>query len=317
MKLDFGEFQPIRLRIICVEPPFRDTRILSSKKQTMGIKAAHPYFRKQNLFQETLLTVEDIVNLHNGPILCDFFGCFYALMLDVYTKHQNQPEKVFTARVKNIFGPHVTRITMVFDGIKTQEKSETRASRQKRREQDMEKFVNLLDDFSEQLQSGQKKKLSKSNWLSLERLKRRILSLSESQVLDMKKELQSNGFDIVTARGEADVYIATIAKSTPGIRAITPDSDIFFHEHVRHTFKLVRKKSNYYLQAMHRDMVLEKLCLTNSAWCAVAVVSGNDYDSNVYGFGISSNIKIMQKLVQENDQGTINHYVSRYIYIVC
>ena len=93
---------------------------------------------------------------------------------------------------------------------------------------------------------------------------------------------------------EADVWIG----SKENAHVISTDSDYLFHKNVvaLHRFKLATLSKFVSITTTRKLDILAKLKLTGLQWTLLGIVNRNDYDSNVIGYGLVKNLKVIRQL---------------------
>ncbi|KAI3653511.1 hypothetical protein MP228_001458 [Amoeboaphelidium protococcarum] len=246
-------------------------------------------------------------------IMVDFNGTFYRHLRRIYNRSKNPLEAgihlVKTAlplnqmvMVQGEARPIKDIVTLVFEGEQTCEKSQTSLKRVNARLKQILKLRNCLENLPVD------KKVSKAKWCMIGKLERSTWHFKADDASNLQQELKIAGYNVEVACGEADVHIA---KCKDPVVAVSFDSDLFMHKNVLVAAKPTFDCGLLKFFVLDRKVVCDKLNLTNSAWVALAVVSGNDYSDNVKGFGFGRNLKIIRKLM-EAGHSDVKSIVSQY-----
>jgi hypothetical protein len=292
----------------------------------MGVKSAHAFFGKKKLYltgspvslEGVLTLVSERANGSVSGIFLDFMGCFFGLLMTTYNSKCKNPLESLVYFMVTHFPPDMPVklhkdgpekslkdvLVFVFDGKRTEEKLATSIQRSKTRMKTLEKDRIFLD------QVNPKARISKIKWDRMRKAERNAWSPTSEELERISARLQSEGYRVESAEGEADVCIAK--KETA--LAISRDSDLFMHENVKWCAKLIigRNRSGVSFLLMSRDHVLDTLKITNNAWTSLAIVSGNDYVNNVKQYGIGRNYVIL-KGIEKGSPHTIERLVAKYV----
>ncbi|KAI3632336.1 hypothetical protein MIR68_009442 [Amoeboaphelidium protococcarum] len=136
-------------------------------------------------------------------------------------------------------------------------------------------------------------RVSRSKWSQIRKLKLSPWLLHDSESSQLRQKLSDAGYRVDLAAGEADVHIAKFCQP---IVAISFDSDLFMHKNIKVATKPTFKSGLMKYLVMERSAVCSKLKISNDQWVSLAIVSGNDYSDNVYGFGFGKNLNIIRSI---------------------
>ncbi|TPX47209.1 hypothetical protein SeLEV6574_g02776 [Synchytrium endobioticum] len=103
----------------------------------------------------------------------------------------------------------------------------------------------------------------------------------------------------VMAPGEADVFIGRAAADLDIV--VSGDSDLFCYKNVKTMVRPTRHRGQYVFNVLDKSLALRKMRLNADDLVVLAVVSGNDYVSNIPGKAIVTNVKIFQKIKEKGD----------------
>ncbi|TPX36436.1 hypothetical protein SeLEV6574_g08049, partial [Synchytrium endobioticum] len=101
-------------------------------------------------------------------------------------------------------------------------------------------------------------------------------------------------FEIEKALGEAVVFIGRVATDTGII--VSKDSEIVCYKSVKTMVRPTRYRGQYVFNVLDKSLALRKLSHYADDLVVLAVVSGNDYESNIPGKAIVTNVRIFQKI---------------------
>ncbi|TPX40592.1 hypothetical protein SeLEV6574_g06539 [Synchytrium endobioticum] len=218
---------------------------------------------------------------HQSRIYVDILGCFYTEILRCVERSQPTRPYDFAPLIHNLQSIFPEdRTVFVLDGALTSAKSETSMKRHR----EWAKVVDELDKVAatmEQTADDGKRRMPKSFYEKLDRLKKAFK------------------VDPVMAPGEADVFIGRAATHLDIV--VSVDSDLFCYKIVKTMVKPTRHRGQYILNVLDKSLALRKMGLNADDLVVLAVVSGNDYESNIPGKAIVTNVKIFLKIKEKGD----------------
>ena len=240
----------------------------------MGINGAYPLLREKGVIRKPV----EFKSPDDGKIYVDVFGSFYSkLMKENWVAFGHWLKKILPDQEKYI---------LVIDGLPSYEKSLAHNKRDEKKKRELEKTESILWSASK---SG---RLSKSKWKKIKSLLARTI---KKYLVDILNEL---GFTCLMAQGEADVFIGSVQGPTT---VMSSDSDLIFYANVNQWLIPKFVKNKLCVSTVSKGDVLSKLQLTPTTLSALAIVSGNDYSSNVRGFGIRKCLKMVLDLRESVD----------------
>ncbi|KAI3662301.1 hypothetical protein MP638_001498 [Amoeboaphelidium occidentale] len=183
----------------------------------MGIKGAHRQLKKWKLFSRELLF--ESVTENYSQVHLDFLGTFYGIICRRFAISKDWDT---LSRVISKILPPSTKLVIVMDGKGSDQKSETHKARMLQRENTLQKMKQLLDQVSS-LPSDVK--VTAKSRKSFNKFCRGAFVLTEEDKQNITITLCNAGYNVVTAFGEADVYLAKETRKC----CISSDSDILFH----------------------------------------------------------------------------------------
>ncbi|TPX47628.1 hypothetical protein SeMB42_g00420 [Synchytrium endobioticum] len=80
---------------------------------------------------------------------------------------------------------------------------------------------------------------------------------------------------------------------------VSGDSDVFCYKNVKTT----RHRGQYVESVLDKSLALRKMRLNADDLVVLAVVSRNDYESNIPGKAVVTNVKISQKIKEKGVKG--------------
>ncbi|TPX34610.1 hypothetical protein SeMB42_g07302 [Synchytrium endobioticum] len=143
-----------------------------------------------------------------------------------------------------------------------------------------------------------RKRMPKSFYEKLDRLTRRSFLVNDDVSTDLTAALEAE-FKVEKAPGEADVYIGRVATDLDIV--VSGDSDVFCYRNVKTMVRPTRHRGQYVFDVLDKSLALRKMKLSADDLVVLAVVSGNDYEGNIPGKAIMTNVKIFQKIKEKGD----------------
>lgn len=267
----------------------------------MGVKGTHRFLKKRgfNPIVFSSPTSDSLTTIH-----VDLLGSHYPLIVDhFFTKDPTVAAKLIMKKIGEIYSTNCT--VLYLDGARTNEKQATTARRLQVREKDLKTLGSLFRLAEEKITHG--RTISSSQFSTIARLSRRTFRFTE----DMKNLLiataETEGWKIIRCIGEADVHIGSLDLNE-NAAVISGDSDLLFYPKVSN---LLRPMKNGSFHLYQKSDILATLRLSIPQWISVGIVSGNDYEDNVRGFGIWTNCKLIKDI-----SGTeITDIVTKYLQL--
>jgi hypothetical protein len=183
----------------------------------------------------------------------------------------------------------VKSIELVFDGPgSTAEKQPTATIRQAQGEKKLVQFRELCEPWV----AAPEKRVRASLWKRAMKYKEACSRPTVAQISELAALLRSNGHIVHVAPGEADIFIAN--RTGPQDIVIGNDSDYLGHQTVCRWAIPFKRKGSLLGRLYKRDAIVKKLGLTDELMTVLCIVSGNDYSSNIRGYGMAKNCKLLQ-----------------------
>ncbi|TPX49581.1 hypothetical protein SeLEV6574_g01380 [Synchytrium endobioticum] len=198
-------------------------------------------------------------------------------------------------KLKTIFPDGGT--VFVIDGDPTSAKSETSMKRHR----EWGKVVDELDKVAASMKQAAddgKKRMPKSFYEMLDRLTRRAFLVNDDVKTGLAAALEAE-FKVEKAPGEADVYIGRVATDLDIV--VSGDSEVFCYRNVKTMVRPTRHRGQSVFNVLDKSLALRKMRLHADDLVVLAVVSGNDYASNIPGKAIVTNVKVFQKIKEKGD----------------
>lgn len=218
----------------------------------MGIRGCSKRF----LADHSLVT-ETCYNFEDESIYLDLLGTFYP---EMQTAVMRQDFNILVAMIKKYFPPS-RKVTIVIDGnTKTAEKSETFDCRNERRNSQLTKLGATVNLSLARIQSNIK--ITKNTWKIMGNLIKSTAKLNARDKEEITALLESAGYTVVLAKGEADVWIAQ--QSSAKTRVVSQDSDTLFHQNLEIWYRPRRDQGPLCFDVISKEDVLKQLRLSSS-----------------------------------------------------
>ncbi|TPX45130.1 hypothetical protein SeLEV6574_g04074 [Synchytrium endobioticum] len=233
-----------------------------------------------------------------GRVYVDILCCFYIEIIRcVELGYPSRPYNFapLIQKLKSIFPDCGT--VFVIDGASTSAKSETSMKRHR----EWGKVDDELDKVAASMKRAAddgRKRMPKSFYEKLDRLTCRSFHVNDDVKTGLAAALEAE-FKVEKAPGEADVYIGRVATDLDIV--VSGDSDVFCYKNVKTMVRPTRHRGQYIFNALDKSLAFRKMRFNADDLVVLAVVSGNDYASNIPGKAIVTNVEIFQKIKEKGD----------------
>lgn len=122
-------------------------------------------------------------------------------------------------------------------------------------------------------------------------LLKRAFGLSFEDKTKITEALINAGLKAFQTTGEADV---ALGQAPNPIIAVSHDSDCLAYDSVSQLWKPIIKNNALFFKVLDRSAILSKLNLTTEQFKALAIISANDYNIPVKGYGFIKNFKFIR-----------------------
>ena len=271
----------------------------------MGVHGLFPFLKKKKVPYTHYHSFEDFTSTmanQEFQTYVDFSACFFnyittQLAISTLPWKIDQIIEFIVSIIKEI-----PRVVVVFDGPgRSIEKWNTSKARVQKTKSDLEMLKNAITQCS----SSNPINISRSKWRWLNKKLKSCRMLPANVIESIKDVLSARSITIETAPMEADVLIA----SKENAHVLTTDSDYLIHENVvaLHRFRLSNFSKKITILSTERNSILKKLGIPSQTLTALGIVSRNDYDTNVAGFGLVRNFEKLKPL-----NGNVQRILSSY-----
>ncbi|KAF9536433.1 hypothetical protein EC957_010988, partial [Mortierella hygrophila] len=156
---------------------------------------------------------------------------------------------------------------------------------------------------------AEKRRIRKLHIASANKHMRQAFHWSLEDRMSFVEYMANKGYDIVLCPTESDVLIATECQSDDAV--ISCDSDMVFYKTVPVVWRPVGLYKSRRFVPFEKKAVLEALGLSSSMrLTTLAIVSGNDYVSNIPHLAIATNRKILNTIHEVNEKSIIQQYLA-------
>lgn len=176
----------------------------------------------------------------------------------------------------SLFRHHNIHPIFVFDGKPPAEKNAVIETRKQNKQKAENEYVRLETTITDSTPEVEKKEIKHA----MDALKKKFIRIRDSDVLNVKKLIQSYGVQYMDASGEADELCAKLALKGKVYACVSEDMDMFVYGCPR----VIRYLSLLNQSAIMYDMkgILSSLSMTMDEFRMICVISGTDYG---YGGG--------------------------------
>lgn len=285
----------------------------------MVVKNAWKFIKKENLPSITLSTLHEAQG-YGTNISVDVLGSFY----DSFIKHFSPYEKGFQSYresslkfLKELSNYLDKRNCILYlDGFNTVTEKANKSTVEYRREMNKQKIIGLIkktESASNNIKFIRYSQTKKIEWL----LKKTVTVTNEMKQCFLQISSEQ-GWNTVIAPGSAVIAIARAANGRTAV--LSNNSDVIFHTGVASVIKVSNGKFKLYTLSD----VLHTLRISSAALTALAIISGNDSDSNISGYDIQRNYRwILESETYNNElkggfikpKDYVDEYVQHLKYI--
>jgi hypothetical protein len=255
----------------------------------MGIPGLFSLVRKKG-YNPDVSRASTLSNTTNnkGRRLFDVLGtCF----VDIRSAYTSQPQDVANTILREKIEPygHKGNMTLFIDGPQAVEKSLTAQTREAKRSKAMEELSKSLDVYESRLDGGLR--LRKQHFVAIRTGFSSSFYWSQESRQNFAKYMQELGWTVVICDTEADVRIAREAQINDIV--ISKDSDMMGYASVKNLWRPV---SDNCIPVYKITDVLLTLGISGTQLTALAVVSRNDYQRNIYSLGPAINFSVIKEI---------------------
>ena len=176
-------------------------------------------------------------------------------------------------------------ITIVIDGKPTIQKAATHDKRKVKIDAAQKRYQTALKAAHDA------KRRRPRHYKAIHKARVDAFRFTDEHKIGMKKAFETVGFKVVIAPGEADVYIGSL---TGSFVAVSADSDVCFYRNVQRCVRPIRAGHVYKYNLITKESLMLVAKLSSNGLVALAILSGNDYDKNVRGYGINKVKNLLQ-----------------------
>ena len=246
----------------------------------MGVSRLTGLLRASNVFESGGMALHDWSP--GSPIYVDLLSCFYT---NIKTAVKS-PKKLqsFVYWLKSLFGDSRHRITILIDGLRSEEKHLAHSLRDDKVEKEIEALSNALTDCHTA------QRLTGKLHHRVRKFIGRSFCLSHEEKMELFSALIQSGFQAVLCQGEVDLYVARMGHVT----VLSRDSDFFCHGNVTTVLSPFFRRKQFLVRPTVKLDLLRILKINEPILRTLAIVSGNDYSKNKPGFGVKRNLDILK-----------------------
>tara|TARA_B110001450_G_scaffold246781_1_gene261164 strand:+ start:79 stop:984 length:906 start_codon:yes stop_codon:yes gene_type:complete len=211
----------------------------------------------------------------NEISLSHFTGKKIAIDMSIYIYRYVSQDALLPniQKMIHVFQKYNIRPLFVFDGKKTENKSETLI---KRREDKIKAFKTY-----QEIKHGNNP-FTAQNKRKMRDLKRKSTFINLDMINSVKNLFDTNRISYITAKGEADILCAALANSKKVYAVLSEDTDMFAYgvPIVLKYFSFVKHSVVMY----NTSEILDNLNITYEEFLTVCILSGTDYNKGIGNF---------------------------------
>ena len=257
----------------------------------MGLKDWFPFLRRKG-YEPSVIPPSVIAGtLGNRTGRLDVLS-FYPVIRNAYSHQTLDQAHLILEKTLSRFGTKESLILYI-DGGQAVEKQETTRSREAAREKAAVKCQQSLDVLEQRIINNEKAR--KRHFVDVKTNLSSTFYWSSSARQSFVDHLRQAGWNVKLCETEADVAIASDCQ--PGDIVISADSDMLAYGPT-----LWRPVSKGLVLAYNRAELCRILGFSSAQLTALACVSSNDYNKNVYSLGPSTNFSIIRLIGQSGRQ---------------
>ncbi len=190
----------------------------------------------------------------------------------------------------------------IFDGKPPQEKKELLQKRKDDRESAQKEYDKLLKQLEDKSDDEDKHEII----IAMEQLKKQIVQIKKDKIENVKSLIRAFGATYFDAPGEADELCAMLVNKKKVWACLSEDMDLFVYgcSRVLRYFSLM----NHTVVLYHMKGILKELNMTHNEFKEICILSGTDYNINLYENYDKNNlmetIKYFKKYKNNQNAGT-------------
>jgi len=253
----------------------------------MSIKDLWQLLKKKG-YDPRVLFLPQLQPQEAGTIRVDLQACFYSILMTA----ASLPEDVMFNKLANALSEVLNKANAVLyiDGSDVAEKEETHKARQQARSDAATEAEAALDQLQARL--DEEKTPRKQQHIAARKSIQKTFRFSSAGREALEQFLKEEGWDARLGSVEADVEIAK--DCGPNDVVLTTDSDALIYGSINTVWRLVSRTK---VLVYKSGEVCSQLELPSRAHLtALGIVSHNDYQSNVPGFGTATNRRMIKEI---------------------
>ncbi|KAI1287156.1 hypothetical protein EDD11_010487, partial [Mortierella claussenii] len=266
----------------------------------MGLKDWFPFLRRKGYSPLVIHASVILLAMGNKKGLVDVLS-FYGVIKNAYSRHS--PEKAHTILEDHLnrFGSK-SNLVLYIDGGPALEKQVTAKQRKEARDKATKKCADSIEKLENIINNNSKPRKTHfaDVWKSLAGSFYWSTEDRQSFIVYMKEA----GWSVRICETEADVAIAVDCQ--PDDIVISADSDMLAYGSVS---TLWRPISKYLVLEYKLTDVCLQLGMTRHHLTALAVISSNDYNRNVYSLGPATNYSIIKSINEKDAKSIVTGYL--------
>ena len=231
----------------------------------MGIKLLNSFLRKTCPNALSTITFEE---LRGKSIAVDTLIYLYR-----FKSEKNLIENFYTMLL--LFRQYDINAYFVFDGSKTEEKQQELLDRKHEKNRIKEEISQLKQKLTDEtiLEDSKKREIVKN----IEELEKTCVSIRHTDIANIKRLIELNGYPIINAPYEADEYCGILCREKKVSGVLTEDMDLFAYGCFNvYRYMSLRKET---MICYDIEKILSNLRIDFKTFREMCILSGTDYNT--------------------------------------
>ncbi|KAK3837900.1 MAG: hypothetical protein JOS17DRAFT_377464 [Linnemannia elongata] len=254
----------------------------------MGLFDWFPFIRRKGYNPDLLYHTILASITTTGRRRFDVLGTSFRTIRDAYSRHpQDIANRMLQKEVERFGTP--LNMTLYLDGPQPVEKMSTAQVREAARMKALDHLSSSIQTFEARMEADLR--IRKQHFIAIRKNFVSAFYWSLSSRQHFAEYMRGVGWTVILCNTEADVAIARDAQ--PGDIVISSDSDVMAYTSVQ---TLWRPVSQDLILVYSMPDVLKTIGFSQNQLTALAIVSRNDYQRNIYSLGPASNYSIIKAI---------------------
>ncbi|KAF9125383.1 hypothetical protein BGW39_007435 [Mortierella sp. 14UC] len=254
----------------------------------MGLFNWFPFIGRKGYSPVLLYNTILITITTTGQRRFDVLGTSFRTIREAYSSHPQDIANSMLRKEVERFGNHLN-MTLYIDGPQPVEKESTGQVREAARMKALDRLSTSLETFETRMEADLR--IRKQHFIAIKKNLASAFYWSLSSRQHFAEYMRGASWTVILCNTEADVAIARDAQ--PGDIVISSNSDMTAYPSVQ---TLWRPVSQELVLVYSMPDVLKTIGFSRNQLTALAIVSRNDYQRNIYSLGPASNYSIIKAI---------------------